>query len=606
MLIWSFFWRRIPPRVSSKRQPTLGATASGTLLHSESYSDYDSYGNLKLKNTSYRSTLAGGLTSSQESYTYDNLHRLTVDSIGGVAGAPTVTYSYDAVGNFQSKADYASSYSYAPTSNRLQSVQLAGGGQKTFGYDASGNLTQENGVTTIDYNAFNKPTVIRRPNVLGMAQSTEFDYGADLMRYRKVTQAGTETLYINKLYEQITDGNTVKERYYIEDIAALTVTTIGTTATSEIAYTHKDRLGSTVALVDHDGGDPLEFHSFDPFGKPRQGSGAAKSAVELASGYMTRGFTDHEHLDEIQLIHMNGRGYDYNLGRFLSVDPFIVEPENSQALNPYAYVLNNPLSGVDPTGYCTAATGTRVTSCKDVKVTAISSETGKSASTTVNVNTKNGADVQSKVGGAIAQTTAAAGVENIGSAVHIGSNGARTNLMPSVGGCCSSGDAIDTGGQQTRESQQSKSSPRNVSEGSYRRYDARRVDAWNVKNVKGIRLSAEAEGSPYEGVVDEGEWKPYKLDSVDLTDFIPAKRAVWLIKLMTLTTEEARLVEYGQFQNYNVYRYNVVFDLVNGDVKNLGYEYGSRTLIDNISELIRNTSRYEVETRTCWLGSVGC
>ncbi|GAB3288557.1 RHS repeat-associated core domain-containing protein [Parahaliea aestuarii] len=48
---------------------------------------------------------------------------------------------------------------------------------------------------------------------------------------------------------------------------------------------------------------------------------------------------------------MNGRGYDYNLGRFLSVDPFIVEPGNSQAINPYSYVLNNPLSGVDPTGY---------------------------------------------------------------------------------------------------------------------------------------------------------------------------------------------------------------------------------------------------------------
>ncbi|WP_116367498.1 RHS repeat-associated core domain-containing protein [Parahaliea mediterranea] len=48
---------------------------------------------------------------------------------------------------------------------------------------------------------------------------------------------------------------------------------------------------------------------------------------------------------------MNGRGYDYNLGRFLSVDPFIIEPGNSQALNPYSYVLNNPLSATDPTGY---------------------------------------------------------------------------------------------------------------------------------------------------------------------------------------------------------------------------------------------------------------
>jgi hypothetical protein len=48
---------------------------------------------------------------------------------------------------------------------------------------------------------------------------------------------------------------------------------------------------------------------------------------------------------------MNGRVYDYNLGRFLGVDPIIAFPENSQSLNPYSYILNNPLSGTDPTGY---------------------------------------------------------------------------------------------------------------------------------------------------------------------------------------------------------------------------------------------------------------
>ena len=56
-----------------------------------------------------------------------------------------------------------------------------------------------------------------------------------------------------------------------------------------------------------------------------------------------------------QLIHMNGRVYDYALGRFLSVDPFIQFPLNSQSLNPYSYVLNNPLSGTDPTGYCSVS-----------------------------------------------------------------------------------------------------------------------------------------------------------------------------------------------------------------------------------------------------------
>ena len=53
---------------------------------------------------------------------------------------------------------------------------------------------------------------------------------------------------------------------------------------------------------------------------------------------------------------MNGRVYDYNLGRFLSVDPVIQAPANSQSLNPYSYIMNNPFAGTDPTGYmCTGA-----------------------------------------------------------------------------------------------------------------------------------------------------------------------------------------------------------------------------------------------------------
>jgi len=57
---------------------------------------------------------------------------------------------------------------------------------------------------------------------------------------------------------------------------------------------------------------------------------------------------------------MNGRVYDPNIGRFLSVDPVFEFPTNTQSLNPYSYVLNNPLSLTDPTGYAAATcpTGT--------------------------------------------------------------------------------------------------------------------------------------------------------------------------------------------------------------------------------------------------------
>ncbi len=50
-------------------------------------------------------------------------------------------------------------------------------------------------------------------------------------------------------------------------------------------------------------------------------------------------------------VHMNGRIYDPKLGRILQADPFIQSPTASQSLNRYSYVLNNPLSYTDPTGY---------------------------------------------------------------------------------------------------------------------------------------------------------------------------------------------------------------------------------------------------------------
>jgi hypothetical protein len=48
---------------------------------------------------------------------------------------------------------------------------------------------------------------------------------------------------------------------------------------------------------------------------------------------------------------MNGRIYDPLIGRFLSPDPVIQELFNPQNLNRYSYVLNNPLSYIDPSGF---------------------------------------------------------------------------------------------------------------------------------------------------------------------------------------------------------------------------------------------------------------
>ena len=93
-----------------------------------------------------------------------------------------------------------------------------------------------------------------------------------------------------------------------------------------------------------------ETMSYDPHGARREVSWQA--AVLPVRPYDTpRGFTGHEQLDAVGIIHMNGRIYDPELGRMLSPDPNVPNPTVTQEFNRYAYVHNNPLSYTDPTGF---------------------------------------------------------------------------------------------------------------------------------------------------------------------------------------------------------------------------------------------------------------
>jgi RHS repeat-associated protein len=124
----------------------------------------------------------------------------------------------------------------------------------------------------------------------------------------------------------------------------------------ETRYLHKDHLGSIDTITDENG-QLVEKFSFDAWGQRRDPNtwGALTEAqlLDIATQDLTtdRGFTGHEHLDEVQLIHTNGRLYDPVIGRFLSADPYVQAPTFSQSLNRYSYVLNNPLSLVDPSGF---------------------------------------------------------------------------------------------------------------------------------------------------------------------------------------------------------------------------------------------------------------
>jgi RHS repeat-associated protein len=115
-------------------------------------------------------------------------------------------------------------------------------------------------------------------------------------------------------------------------------------------YFHKDHLAS-VAVITDETGTVLERLSFDAWGKRRFPSGADDPSGSITS-QTNRGFTGHEELDAVGLVHMNGRVYDPLLARFGVPDPTTESPFSTQGWNRYSYVGNSPVNFTDPSGYC--------------------------------------------------------------------------------------------------------------------------------------------------------------------------------------------------------------------------------------------------------------
>jgi RHS repeat-associated protein len=122
-------------------------------------------------------------------------------------------------------------------------------------------------------------------------------------------------------------------------------------ATSEATYLlFKDHLGSVFTTLATTG-EIISQQLFSAFGQTRTIYSAGGVALGSMLPPTEQGFTGHRQMDALGIVHMKGRIYDPTLGRFLQADPFVQAPKNSQNYNRYSYVLNNPMSYTDPSGY---------------------------------------------------------------------------------------------------------------------------------------------------------------------------------------------------------------------------------------------------------------
>lgn len=297
---------------------------------------------LDSRTTSYESY------SHSESFTYDNLNRLTqIDSDFGQK-----YQSYDDRGRI-SMNSLLGSYDYESTSFQAKSITLNKNGFNHY----SSNSLQE-----ITYNAFKSPVQIAVPG----KERINYEYNGD--EQRSISYYGNDESDIadrshQKFYSAIApieitwdvENDEVKIHTYIGgDQYSSSIVYEKTSTDEQLLFLHRDYLGSILAITDEEG-DVIERRHFGAWGSLEK---LVKNGNEVdlynsstdKTLLLDRGYTGHEHLYGVSLIHMNGRLYDPMLRRFLAPDNYIQDPYNTQNFNRYGYVYNNPLMYNDPSG----------------------------------------------------------------------------------------------------------------------------------------------------------------------------------------------------------------------------------------------------------------
>ncbi len=336
-------WGRLSARLTYDR--------TGLLLAGFAYT-YDALGRRA------SATDTDGVTTD---YAYDALGRLVEER----TGADVKTYTYDAAGNRLSVAENGSvttTYTYDAT-HRLSSV-TKNGVTTQYTYDDNGNLlakTTGSSTTSFAYDLANRLVQVQAPGI----PVNSFKYDALGRRvYRSGSNGQVWTLYDaeDAVLEFDEIGNLVRGFVHgdkIDDPLAL----MDYGDTGNDYFYHTDALGSVLAMSGPSG-NIVNAYRYGSFGE-----------IDVVQSGVTNDvtFTGRRFDQDTGTYDFRARQYDPSTARFLQPDPrtpasfeqirttlaaampamadtlekLLAIP---QALNPYAYVMNNPLNLVDPSG----------------------------------------------------------------------------------------------------------------------------------------------------------------------------------------------------------------------------------------------------------------
>ena len=362
----------------------------GIVLQDLAYS-YDPVGNISSIADTAQQTIyfRNQVVQANAHYVYDAIYRLigaTGREHAGISGQPETTYNdvgrvhlplpgdshamhryrehyhYDPAGNILSLIHAAAGdgswrrhYDYADIAgnNRLTMTRVA----KTtdhYDYDANGNMTHMRHLPVMQWDFKNQLAVTRTQvvNDDGPAPTTYYTYDSRGQRARKVTEGASgkrraDRIYVGgfEIYREFNgDGETIKlERttlHVMDDKKriALVESRAGETT---IRYQFSNHLGSCCLELDEKAA-VITYEEYYPYGSTSYQAGRSIAEVSLKRYRFTGKERDHES----GLYYHVARYYVPWLGRWTSCDPAGL----ADGPNQYAYVLNNPVGAVDPTG----------------------------------------------------------------------------------------------------------------------------------------------------------------------------------------------------------------------------------------------------------------
>jgi len=265
-------------------------------------------------------------TERQHAYTYDDAGRLTQHTQNG---QPT-TWGYDANGNRthengQPIASYdsedrlqtwkGSTYAYTPAGDLAQ--KTSAGGTTHYQYDSLGNLrsvAQPNG-NTVTY------LIDPQNRRIGKQKNGSLEYGLIYQdQLRPIAQ---------------TQPNGTIRSIFLYGVAHAPEGMLRDGKTYRLI---NDHLGSVRMVIDTETGDIAQRIDYDAWGK---------ITYDSNPGFQPFGYAGGIYDPDTQLTRFGARDYDAEVGRWTAKDPILFGGGDT---NLYAYVNGNPLNAIDPSG----------------------------------------------------------------------------------------------------------------------------------------------------------------------------------------------------------------------------------------------------------------